>query len=195
MPTQSATANPAASSAKDIHTANTRTADEAAQGYANVSRESCNRKDGAATLSSRDSDATRHRINDVRTGLSGVNRLPVPQGTVTTQANGNMTVKAVDGRQYGLRANGTLASHKSGSTRATLDPDGRVQSMHAGPLDVSRGPRGARMVVMHRPERTVVVSMGAHVGYVQRPTTWHGQAFVQRTYVSGAHVVTHLYAP
>lgn len=199
-PTQSTTAHAPATNSQDTRTSGTRAAaattpETGTRGEASVPREPSGRKDGSATLSSHESDETRHRINDVRTGLSGVNRLPVPRGAVTTHANGSVTVKAVDGRQYGLRANGTLASYRSTSMHATLDPNGRVQSMHTGALDVSRGPHGARMVVMHRPDHTVVVSMGLHGGYVQRPVMWHGQAVVQRTYVSGGHVVTHLYAP
>jgi hypothetical protein len=144
--------------------------------------------------SNQGAEPSRQQINSVRTNLTGINQHPVPHGTVTAQANGTVTVKATDGRQYALRSDGTLASYAGHGTHATLYSDGRVRSLHTAALDINRGPHDSRIVVEHRADHTIVVSAGAHGGYVERPIQWHGRPFVQRTYVSGAHVFTRVYA-
>jgi hypothetical protein len=79
-----------------------------------------------AELNSEASEATLHQMNTVRARLGGINGLPIPEGRILSTSHGTI-VNTVDGRQYSLRADGTLRSFRSGlpmegQTRAYVGP-------------------------------------------------------------------------
>jgi hypothetical protein len=60
-----------------------------------------------------------------------------------------------------------------------------VRELHRPDVDAFRGPRGERTIVVRRPDRSVVVSMGPRGGYVQRPWSYRGREYVRRSYLVG----------
>lgn len=127
--------------------------------------------------------------------MSGVNKRPIPSGTVTTHPGGRMTVASAGGRNYNLRPNGTLSSFHGRNEQAHFRPDGHVSSVHTANMDVRHGAHGERTVVSRRPNGTVVVRSGAHGGYVQRTVVVNRVSYVQRTYVVGGRVYTRAFMP
>lgn len=148
----------------------------------------------APALDAERSRAAVGQLNANRSALAGINRRPLPSGTVTPLPRGNAVVHAGDGRQYGVRANGSLESYSAPGHRATFSPSGRVQSLHTATLDVARDARGGRTVVQLRPNSTKVVSFGRG-GYVERPLARGGRTLVQRTWVVQNRTFTSVYAP
>jgi len=72
--------------------------------------------------------------------------------------------------------------------------DGRVREFQAHGLDVRRGIRGDRVIVHTYPGGRRVVSLGAHVGFSERPYIQNGgRVYIQRTYVYGGHRVAFAY--
>ncbi len=134
-------------------------------------------------------------LNRNRGSMSGINRNPLPQGQVTTRADGSRTILASGGRQFQVRPNGTVA-HVSlaGGRTASFRPDGRVSAIQAGGMQINHGLRGERRIVTVRPDHSRVVSMGPHHGYVERPyMTRGGRTYVQRTYVVNNVTYTRVY--
>jgi hypothetical protein len=127
--------------------------------------------------------------------MSGMNQHPIPQGQVTAHANGNLTVAANDGRQFGVRPNGTLSSFNGNGQAATFHANGSFRTVSANNVSVMHGSFGQRSVVIHQPGGAVVVANGAHFGYVQHPVMYNGQAYVQRSYVVGNSVFVRAYTP
>ncbi|MGA2963544.1 MAG: hypothetical protein ABSD96_17850 [Candidatus Korobacteraceae bacterium] len=141
------------------------------------------------------SSSVLHQVNTSRAGMTGVNKRPIPPGTVTTHPNGGMSVAASGGRNYNVRPNGSLSSFSGHNEQAHFRPDGRVGSVHTPNMDISHGARGERTVVAHRPDGTVVVRSGARAGYVQRTVVVNHVSYVQRTYVVGPRVYTRAFMP
>lgn len=124
--------------------------------------------------------------------MDGINRKPLPTGTVTTLPSGHAVVRTPTGQQYGVRPNGTLASYSAQNSRATFSPAGHVQTLHTATLDVTRGVHGDRTVVERRPGAATVVSFGRG-GYVERPYEHDGRRLVQRTWVVDNRRTTYVY--
>ena len=167
--------------------------------------------------------ATLRQINDARAQLSGINKLPIPQGHVLSNTRGVM-VRTDDGRMYSLRADGTLSRFQSGvvrapgnlagfspgpataaisagapaalGTRATFRRDGKIVSLHtSGPnrINIQHGARGWRVITARRPDHTTLVSTGRHSGYLERTIDQDGRPLVERTYLSGSRTWTRTY--
>jgi len=134
-------------------------------------------------------------LNRNRATMSGINRYPLPQGQVTTHANGSRTIVASGGRQFSLRANGTISRVTlSGGRTATFRSNGGFASIHAGGMQINHGLRGERQIVTVRPDHSRLVSMGSHWGYVQRPYMVRGgRTYVERTYVVNNVTYTRVY--
>ena len=117
--------------------------------------------------------------------MTGINKIPLPQGQVGVHADGSRTVVASGGRQFQVRPNGTVSSVAlSGGRTATFRPNGGFATVHAGGMQITHGLRGERQIVTVRPDNTRVVSMGMHRGYVERPYLERGgRTYVQRTYI------------
>jgi hypothetical protein len=125
--------------------------------------------------------------------MKGINQKPLPAGDVTVHPNGRLTLAAAGGRQYGVRANGTVSSYHDSSKSMTFDGNGRVTSFHSANMDIQRGPGGQRMIVSHLPNNTTVVSTGPHSGYVEHNVVIGNQTYVQRTIVVNGGITTRMY--
>ena len=133
------------------------------------------------------------QINTARSGLSGINKRPLPAGQVSAGFDGRYTVNAANGRKFDVRPDGTLASfHKPGET-ANFRGNGKLASLHTGTLDIEHGAHGERTIVTQRPDHSIVVSTGRRSGYVERPVVHNGHAYIQRTYVSGGKSFSRTY--
>jgi len=146
------------------------------------------RKD--SVLTPRESQAAIRRINSARSSMSGINRRPLPAGDVTLHSNGRMTLKAADGRQYGVRANGTIASYSNREKTVSFDKRGKISSIHTATLDVHHGANGQRTIVSRRADGSKVVSTGMHSGYVERSAVANNRTYIQRTTVMNQRVYT-----
>ena len=60
-------------------------------------------------------------------------------------------------------------------------------------MNVHNGLNGNRAVVVERPDHSRVFAERGRPGYVQRPYSFHGQNFAQRTYVYNGHEYSHFY--
>ena len=127
------------------------------------------------------------RINSTRSGMTGVNRKPLPAGEVTLHSNGSMTLRANNGRQYAVRSNGTIASYGDREKTVSFDKSGKVQSVHTANLDISRGSHGQRTIVSQRADGTKLVSLGGHNGYVEHNVVVNNQTYIQRTMIVNRH--------
>jgi len=82
-------------------------------------------------------------------------------------------------------------------TRATFRRDGKIVSLHtSGPngINVQHGARGWRVITVHRPDHSTLVSTGRRGGYLERTIDQDGQTLVERTYLSGSRTRTRTYA-
>ena len=102
---------------------------------------------------------------------------------MTVHQNGRLTINADGGRQYGVRANGTVSSYRDSSKSVTFNGNGRVTSFHTANMDIQRGPAGQRTIVSHLPNNTTVVSTGPHSGFVEHNVVIGNRTYVQRTIV------------
>jgi outer membrane biosynthesis protein TonB len=130
------------------------------------------------------------RLNASRSNMTGINRRPLPAGEVTVHPNGRMTLKAEGGRQYGLRANGTIASYSDREKTVSFDKQGKVSSIHTASMDIHNGAHGQRTIISHRADGSKVVSTGRHSGYVERNVVMNNRSYVQRTTVINQRVYT-----
>ena len=139
----------------------------------------------ARTLTPAESQQHIQELNRNRGTMTGINRNPLPQGQVSVRPNGSRTIVASGGRQYQVRANGTIARVSlNGGRTATFRPNGSLSTIHAGGMQITHGLRGDRQIVTVRPDQSRVVSMGLHRGYVERPyISRGGRTYVQRTYI------------
>src|SRR5271157_98392 len=141
---------------------------------------------GPTTLPQSGSQSVLHQVNTARGSLNGVNHRPIPSGQVAVHPNQSLSVTTSNGRKYNLRPNGTLASYSGHGQAATFRGNGHLASLHTSHVDIARGPRGQRTIISERPGGRLV-STGKHSGYLERPISYHGHNYYQRTYVSGNH--------
>ena len=141
-------------------------------------------------VSSTASQTQVERLNSSRSSMTGINRRPLPAGEMTVHPNGRMTLKAEGGRQYGLRANGTIASYSDREKTVSFDKQGKVSSIHTANMDIHNGAHGQRTIISHRPDGSKVVSTGRHSGYVERNVVMNNRSYVQRTTVINQRVYT-----
>jgi hypothetical protein len=126
--------------------------------------------------------------------MSGLNGRPLPKGKVTVHADGNLTVEASHGVNFGVRQNGTLASYSAHGRSVTFSPGGKIQSVHTASLDIRHGAHGERTVVTRHADKSVLVSTGAHRGYLERTVISGRATYTARTYYSGGASYTRLYS-
>ena len=148
---------------------------------------------GSSSLNAAGSHSVVAQLNSTRAGMSGVNKRPLPSGNVTVHGNGNVTVQAANGAKYGVRQNGTLSSYSAAGRSVSFAPNGRVQSVHTASLDIRRGVHGERTVVTRRPDHSVLVSTGAHRGYLERTVVSGSRTYTARTYYAGGRSYSRLY--
>ncbi|HLW88575.1 MAG TPA: hypothetical protein VKR57_08785 [Terriglobales bacterium] len=147
-------------------------------------------KQSTGTLPPSKSQAQIQRLNTARSTMSGINRRPLPAGELTVHSNGRMTLKAEPGRQYGLRATGTIASYSDRGKVVSFDRRGEVNSIHTANMDIHNGAHGQRTIISRRADGGKVVSTGRHSGYVERSVVANNRTYVQRTMVINNRVYT-----
>jgi hypothetical protein len=86
----------------------------------------------------------------------------------------------------------TTLTTKSG-TVARYNTSGRVTRINSGKMVINQNPHGGRVVVAQLPSGGRVVSVGRYGGYVQRPYSRGGVAYVNRTYIYGGHTTVVVY--
>jgi hypothetical protein len=148
---------------------------------------------GATTLNRGGSQAVVQQVNASRSNMKGINQKPLPAGDVTVHPNGRLSINAAGGRQYGVRANGTVSSYHDSTKSVTFNGNGRVSSLHTANMDIQRGPTGQRTIVSHLANNTTVVSTGRHSGYVERNVVIGNRTYVKRTIVVNQRVTTRMY--
>ena len=148
---------------------------------------------GPTKLNGAGSKSVVKQINSARAGMGGVNGMRLPKGSVTVHGSGNLTVEAADGVTYGVRQNGTLSSYSARGRSVAFAPNGRIQSVHTATLDIRRGVHGERTVVTRRPDNSVLVSTGAHRGYLERTVVSGKQTYTARIYYAGGVTYTRVY--
>lgn len=146
-------------------------------------------------LTKESSDSVLRQVNSARVKLPGTNARPVPQGQVSVLKNGGLGIAASGGRNYKMRADGTLASFSSKGGNASFNPDGKVRSLRTDRIEINRGPRGERRIQAVRPDNSVVVASGHNRGYLERRGARKNQPYIQRTYVRGDSTFTREYSP
>ena len=147
-----------------------------------------------STLGPVGSQSVLHQVNTARTSLTGINKQSIPSGQVAVHSDKSLTVTTTNGRQFNLRPNGTLASFSAHGRTASFRGDGRLASLHTPTMDIAHGPHGQRTIISVRPDHSRLVSTGAHSGYLERPVTFNGHSYMQRTYVNGGHSLTRAYS-
>lgn len=123
------------------------------------------------------------QVNTARSSMSGINARPLPQGKVLLHPNGALTVEGSGGRQYHVRQDGTVAGFEAHGVRASFRPDGTISAVHTSNMQINYSANGNRRVETIRPDHSVLVSTGAHQGYLQRTVVVNNKTIVQRTYV------------
>lgn len=73
--------------------------------------------------------------------------------------------------------------------------NGQPQMVRAHGMTITNSPSGVRRAELVRPDHSVIVSQGAHYGYVQRPYVVNNVSYVQRTYVVGGVSYARVYRP
>lgn len=86
-----------------------------------------------------------------------------------------------------------MTSFSHGDKTASFRPDGTVRTVHAGGMTINRGVLGARTVVTERADRSRVVNLGAHRGYVEHSFQRNGRVYARRTYVVGGNTYVNVY--
>jgi len=145
---------------------------------------------GSTTLTRSGSESVMGQVNSARSSMNGLNRKPLPAGDVTVHQNGRLTVNAAGGRQYGVRANGTVASYRDANKSVSFDPNGKVTSLRSSNLDVRRGSHGERSIVGHGKDNATLVTTGRHSGYMERSVTAGNRTYIQRTTVINQRIVS-----
>ena len=73
--------------------------------------------------------------------------------------------------------------------------NGQPQMVRAHGMVITHGPSGMAKAEFVRPDHSVIVTQGAHYGYVQRPYIVGNVSYVQRTYIVGGVSYARIYRP
>jgi hypothetical protein len=138
-------------------------------------------------------DSILHQVNASRTNMQGVNAKRLPSGQVLVHKDGGLIIKASGGRNYNVRTNGTIASYSERGRTAEFRPNGNLRSLRAGGMEINRGQHNERSIVTHRADKSVLVSTGPQMGYLQRAVVRNNKTFIHRTYVENNSTYTRAY--
>jgi hypothetical protein len=144
---------------------------------------------GAATLTREGSQSVVNQVNSSRSRMSGINSKALPSGDVTVHSNGRLTINASGGRQYGVRADGTISSYRDTTRSVVFNPQGRVTSLRTSNLQITHERNGSRTITSRSADSTVV-STGRHSGYVERNVTVGSRTYIQRTTIINNRILT-----
>ena len=145
------------------------------------------------------------QVNKARSSMKGINRLPLPAGNVIANPNGNLTITPTRGHFVQVRADGTVSSIRSlpvGTTSSVVvgkqetvlfDRKGRIAEVHNSYVDIYHGPHGIRTIAARRPDGKVLVSTGAHSGYLEGTFSVGGVTYLRRSYLEGRSRFVRIY--
>jgi hypothetical protein len=125
------------------------------------------------------------QINVARSTMHGINHKVLPKGVVVNHPNGEITIKTANGDEYTVRSNGTLRTVSRGNQTVNFRSNGHLVAIHRPEIDIHRGPRGGRIIISRRADRSVLVSTAPYRGYLERTVNVGNRTFIQRTYVEG----------
>jgi hypothetical protein len=148
---------------------------------------------GDRVLTRDGSNDVRGQLNSKRSLMRGINQKPLPEGKITVHANGNLTLRTSEGRQYGVRANGTISSFSANGTSSSFNKKGQMTYLHTEKTDVRHSRNGQRMAVTRVDNHTTVTVIGNHRGYIERTVEHNNRTYVQRAVVVNNRVVTHTF--
>lgn len=77
---------------------------------------------------------------------------------------------------------------------AKIGPSGRINTIQAKNTQITYGPHGRVRVETIRADRSRVVSVGRHDGFVEHPYVRNGRTYVSRTYVVNGRMYAHAYS-
>ena len=141
-------------------------------------------------------------------------RPPRPVGGNPAPANGT-----APGHQFGAGGNPTAGHGPTGTPPRNVTPsaampggnrpvyhgengsevhyrsNGQPQMVRAHGMTITHSPSGVQRAEFVRPDHSVIVTHGAHYGYVQRPYVVNNVSYVQRTYVVGGRSYARVYRP
>ena len=140
------------------------------------------------------------------------NDRPTHPGIPNSQPGGRPPVNApnnaVPGRSFGAGSNpnpgrpsavapvGNRSVYRGpNGSEVHYRPNGQPQIVRAHGMTITHSPSGVRSAEFVRPDHSVIVSRGAHYGYVQRPYMVNNVSYVQRTYVVGGVSYARIYRP
>ena len=151
---------------------------------------------GRIALTPAESSSVVQQFNTARSKLPGINQQPIPSGLATVHSDGHVNLATADGRQFGLRPNGTLTTYSGAGATATFRSNGQIRALHTSSLDVRQAARGQNVVVARLPDQRVVVSTGPRSGFVASSfAASNGRTVFQRTYVVDGVGVGRVYVP
>lgn len=145
------------------------------------------------------------KVNTARSSMKGINRIPLPAGSVYAQPNGSLTITSARGHFVQVRADGTVSSVRSLPLRATssgvegrqeavlFNRTGKIVEVHSPSIDIYHGPHGIRTIVARRPEGKVLVSTGPHSGYLEENFSAGGVSYLRRSYLAGRSRAVRIY--
>lgn len=133
------------------------------------------------------------QVNSARSNMHGVNAKPFPQGHVSVNHDGSLDVKALGGRNYQIRPDGTLASYSERDRKAVFGIDGRIRSLRSDGIEIQRGPHNERKIITVRPDKSMLVSTGPRSGYLQTTVVRGDKIYMQRTYAEYNSSYTRVY--
>jgi hypothetical protein len=77
---------------------------------------------------------------------------------------------------------------------AKIGSTGRINTIQAKDTRITYGAHGRAQIETVRADRSRVVSVGHHYGFVEHPYNRNGHVYVSRTYVVSGHTYAHAYA-
>lgn len=85
--------------------------------------------------------------------------------------------------------------HGANGAEVHYRANGQPAMVRAHGYAITHGPNGVARAEFARPDHSVIVTQGAHYGYVQRPFMVGNVSYVHRTYVVGGVSYSHIYRP
>ena len=147
----------------------------------------------STVLERKHGDTVLHQVNSARSNMHGVNTKRLPPGQVVVHKDGGLSINASRGRQYKVRTDGTVASYSERGRTAAFRANGSIRTLHAGGMDIKRGPHNERRIVTVRRDKSMLVATGPQRGYLQRRFVHNNRTFIHRAYAENGIVRGRVY--
>lgn len=95
----------------------------------------------------------------------------------------------------GASAGNRPVYHGANGAEVHYRANGQPQMVRAHGMEITHSPSGVARAEYMRPDHSVIVTQGAHYGYVQRPFVVNNVSYVQRTYIVGGVTYGRFYRP